>query len=451
MLATAALYTTLIATSIGTLWRSWIGVVAYFTLSIWYPQLIWFWAFGDMRVVFIVTVLTIVGFAKDAFLGRLDFSILREKENLYIVVLWISLIASYFFSPYGIDDRAVYALNPSMLLGMINKLLFFYFIAIILIDNKQKFHYLIIIFLIITVFYVYWGNNKYFSGQMYYSPRLSGPGPEAAESTPHSAGPYTDENNFAMLFVMGIPFLYFMGNYYKNWLPKWLLWLAIPFAWHAIFLTGSLGGLIGLGVVTLFIAVRSKRKLLFVTVPIALLIAFIWQGGKYLQERVERQTDSFYVEVGESTADQRINSWEAGFRMLIDHPITGVGIGNFLRAYPDYSETTPHVAHNTFFQFASESGIFAGLMYLLLFWSLFRSYLSYIRLGPERIGPFFLATTESIMGGAVGFFVCATFLNLATYELLYYTLILHVVQKRLIESSLEEEAVNLISPSVEAA
>lgn len=443
-MATALLYITLIATSIWTLWKSWIGVLAYFTLSIWYPQLIWFWAFGDMRVVFIVSVFTIIGFAKDTILGKLDFSILREKENLYIVILWIFLIASYFFSPYSVEARVIYTLNPAELISTFNKIFFFYFIAIILIDNKVKFHYLVIIFLVVTFFYIYWGNNKYFSGQMFYSPRLSGPGPEAAESTPHSAGPYTDENNFAMLFVMGIPFLYFMGNYYKNIFVKWLLWLAIPFAWHAIFLTGSLGGLIGLGVTTLFIAVRSKRKSFLIAIPIALLIAFVWQGGKYLQSRVERQTDSYDQGISENTADQRFNSWQTGLQMIIHNPVTGVGIGSFLRAYPDYSETTPHVAHNTFFQFASESGLLAGIMYLLLFWSLFRSYLKHIRLGPERIGPFFIATTESIMGGAAGFFVCATFLNLATFELLYYILILSVVQKKLIDSAIAEESLDIV-------
>ena len=342
-----------------------------------------------------------------------------------MAILWLALITSYIFSPYGVSYARDRVANSWYLLSMFSKIFLFYFISVLLINNQKKYHYLIIVFLVTIEYYIFWANHQYLSGQMYvYSPRLSGPG---------LWGIYGDENAFAMLFVMGIPFLYFMGNYYKKKVIKYILWGSIPFGWHAIFLTGSLGGLIGLSVITLFIALRSKRRSFLVAIPTALLIAFLYQGGDFLIKRVERASRGGITQ--QSTAQTRFDSWKVGLEMLLEHPVTGVGIGNFLPIYPKYSDTKAHVAHNTFLQFASESGILAGLMYLVICLNLFRSYLRQIKQDNKDIDPFFLAARESIAGGMAGFFVCALFLNLAAYETLYYLLVLNLAQNRLVRSA----------------
>lgn len=430
-MATILLKVILFATLASALVKSWVGVAAYYTLSLWYPQMIWFWAFAGTRASFIVSIATIMGCAKDVVLGKVDFSVLFQKQNVYVVILWFSLALSYVMSPTSRYESENIMLSGTFLISYFNRVFFFYFVSVLLIDTREKLHYLIICFVVIVLYYIYWANDKYLSGGMWYGPRLMGPGPEGVESTDVAVGPYTDENNFAMLFVMGIPFLYFMGRYYGNTLLKGLLWGAIPLGWHAIFLTGSLGGMIGLGVVTGFIAVRSRNRLFLAVIPMALLVAFLWQGG-FIKERLSR-TEIIDSEQ-ETSAQQRTNAWKAGFKMLLDHPITGVGLGNFLRAYPRYSDTEPHVAHNTFFQFASESGVLAGLMYLLLFYHLFMAYLRQMRMPRGETDDFLAAANDCIAGGALGFFVCSSFLNLATFEVLYYVFLLNVAKNRLFQA-----------------
>lgn len=427
------LYILILLTAVSTLFQSWVGVVAYYTLSLWYPQIIWYYIFGNIRVVFIVSLVTIASFVKDLLLGKVKLNILKEKQNIYMLILWLSLFVSFFFSPYGSERSEISTFSSSYLISNYSNIFIFYFISIFLIDTREQFHFLILVFVVTTLYYIYWANNMYFSGGMRRA-RLAGPGGFVADGD-LVGGPYTDENTFAMLFVAGIPFLYFMGNYYKNFFLKYFLWGCIPAGWHAIFLTGSLGGLIGLGFVTGFIALRSKRKLFLVGVPIALLVAFFWQGGLFVHERLQQV--EVISDAGEiSTAQQRIEAWKAGIGMLIDHPITGVGLGRFVRAYPLYSDTNPHVAHNTFFQFASEAGLLAGAMYLLLFYNIICSYLKQIKLNPADFDELYLAARESIMGGAMGFFICATFLNLATFEVFYYLLVLNMVQNRLVKQPL---------------
>jgi O-antigen ligase len=70
-----------------------------------------------------------------------------------------------------------------------------------------------------------------------------------------------------------------------------------------------------------------------------------------------------------STAE-RLAHWIAGARMFLDHPLLGVGIGNYPQAYPRYFITIfvnplGH-AHNYYINIAAEAGIF-GVLGLLMF------------------------------------------------------------------------------------
>ncbi len=56
-----------------------------------------------------------------------------------------------------------------------------------------------------------------------------------------------------------------------------------------------------------------------------------------------------------------LTAWEGGLRMVMSHPLTGVGLSSFITALPDYIESRHMVAHNTLVQFAAESGVGAGL------------------------------------------------------------------------------------------
>jgi probable O-glycosylation ligase (exosortase A-associated) len=262
----------------------------------------------------------------------------------------------------------------------------------------------------------------YLSRQM-TGARLNGPGENSI---------YSDENTFSMLFVTGIPFLFYTAQSSKRWYVKCLLLLVVPFAWHAVFLTGSRGGLVGIAAITIVMGLRSKKKILVTGVLASCLIAaFIYQGG-YLRKRSTTMVE--YEEDG--SAMGRINAWKAGFEMAKDHPLTGVGIGNFMTAYPKYSNTRVRVAHNTIVQLFSETGFLSSLAYLLLFWTVYRqgrklhktptaASLSVVMINIRH------ATECSLFG----FFICSLFLNLGTFEIFYYILIVHAVWLKIYRSS----------------
>jgi O-antigen ligase len=63
--------------------------------------------------------------------------------------------------------------------------------------------------------------------------------------------------------------------------------------------------------------------------------------------------------------------------MAEDHPLQGVGAGNFPTAAPRYAQTVPvarpdlvytdpHVVHNTYLQFFAETGVVGGIAFALV-------------------------------------------------------------------------------------
>ncbi len=68
---------------------------------------------------------------------------------------------------------------------------------------------------------------------------------------------------------------------------------------------------------------------------------------------------------------ERMAHWQAGWQMFVDHPVTGVGTGNFNARYPDYYvrstfEFSQGHAHNFYIHMLAENGIVGLAIYLTL-------------------------------------------------------------------------------------
>jgi O-antigen ligase len=198
------------------------------------------------------------------------------------------------------------------------------------------------------------------------------------------------------------------------------LWLIIPLGWHAIFLTGSRGGLIGLAVTILLIAMRSRQqRLLGLLLIPAFIIAYQWQAGGLMKERAETISDYDT----ETSASSRLEAWSAALNMIVDHPLTGVGLASFGPAFPHYSEEKPREAHNTFLQITAESGILAGTMYVLIAVSsivgLWRHGNRLHGIKSETGANVLYLINEATLVALCGLLVCSAFLSLQVFEIFY--------------------------------
>ena len=327
-------------------------------------------------------------------------------------ILWLCLLLSSFLGPY-IDVASQYRwIMVGWERDHIDNIFLLYFAAVLLIDSEKKMKYMTVVLVLSTIYLIYWCNQQYLAHIQIG--RIAGPnGPEGGD-------PYADQNMFAMLFVIGLPFLYYFGLYFKKKIIRFALWLIMPFGWHAIFLTGSRGGLLGLGVTLLVIAFRSSRKTVGLGLILLFVAAFLWQGGNIMKSRADTITS--YQQDDSSMA--RIHSWEAAIRMIEDHPLTGVGLSSFGVAFPDYSEYHPRMAHDSLLQITAESGVIAGLMYLFIIYEiltgLWKRGNAFRHKDAIYTGNFSNCLNEALLTCFAGFVMCASFLSLGDYEIFYF-------------------------------
>ncbi|WP_206483085.1 O-antigen ligase family protein [Thalassotalea sp. G2M2-11] len=152
-------------------------------------------------------------------------------------------------------------------------------------------------------------------------------------------GFFSDPNDLGMFLVMNFPFaIYFLhrGNFFK----KIIMLGVISALFYGVYMTGSRGTLLGiLGIIGIyFLFTKAGTKLIIFSMIVAPLAATLLAsfGG---------------VSSSESSAHGRLDAWYVGVHMLLNNPIFGIGMGNFI-------EEHNLVAHNSYIHIAAELGIF---------------------------------------------------------------------------------------------
>ncbi|MDB4223189.1 O-antigen ligase family protein [Granulosicoccus sp.] len=405
----------------------WVGVLAYYLFSIMQMQYLWPREFGQARVQLILFGATLLGLAVATAMKSVDWRRLLTPFSLLMVLLVIMVNLSMHFSGFTYYVDPIQDLNaPSLLtnidrLEIFNKTLAFYFIASLLIDTRKKLEWSIYTFAGILLYYTWWANKIYLTGEYWrfgHNGRLSGP----------LMSNYYDENTLAMLFVMATPVLYYLGIARKTVFFRYGIWFFIPLTWHALFLTSSRGGLLSLGVVCIYVLFRSFDRKASIGLAVGLVLAVAYQSGQLLT-RVDDTIDaSKQVEQSsEIRLDPRLISWGVATEIMRDYPLLGVGVGNFEKAFPNYSETAVHVAHNTFFQFAANCGIVAGLIYLWQFARRLPTLKRSADIKGTRNFPrgFDRDYLDDLLNSLLlAMFMVAIFLDLMIYEIVYFVFLL---------------------------
>lgn len=409
----------------------WAGVMAYYLFAVMQMQYLWPLEFGEGRVSLIITGATMIGLAGASALKMVDWRVLLNPYAFMMILLvaWVNLSASFTSFVTFIDADATDELNVlsrNEILSTFNKIVFFFFIACLIINTRRKLVGCIYLLAFIVLFYSAWANKVYLTGEFWLfgnNGRLGGP----------LGSVYFDENYLAMLFVLATPVLYYIGVSQQNFFLRYGIWFTIPLTWHALFLTGSRGGLLSLGVVCGYLFFRSFSKIASIGMIAGLVLAVVFQSGHLLtrvDSTIDAQEQLEQLET-EEKLDPRLISWGVAAQIMQKYPVFGVGVGNFFNAFPEFSNTQPHVAHNTFFQFSANCGVLAGLIYLWFF---------VIRL-PTLRGSAKIQGRDDFPRGFsrdylddlinalyLGFFMVAIFLDLMIYEILWFLIMLGFVK-----------------------
>lgn len=187
-------------------------------------------------------------------------------------------------------------------------------------------------------------------------------GPAAARLT----GGIGDPNELAASLVPALGFVVFMLAASRTILARWLLLGCAGVLALALIRTESRGGVVALSVMliaTVLFAGAARLRIITTIMAIAALATFFFLATGP-PPGVGRLTE-FQAGGGSGRTDL----WEVALQISYDHPLAGVGAGNFPVVEPDYAirninlpradliVDVADVTHNTYLQLLSEVGV----------------------------------------------------------------------------------------------
>lgn len=182
-------------------------------------------------------------------------------------------------------------------------------------------------------------------------------------------------------------------------------------------LGASRGGLIGLSVAVGFLIWNSRRRMRnFAIIAVLVIPPLVLLPSSPLRRLLSPQYSDLAGE------QDRLIAWKAGLRMIEQHPLAGVGLGEFKPKMLEYADPgTPFssIAHNTYIELAAETGVPTFLVFLAILIFTYHSLSRTRRRTPEAGPPVVQIASLGLQAGLVGYFVGAFFLS-AEYQKLFW-------------------------------
>lgn len=242
--------------------------------------------------------------------------------------------------------------------------------------------------------------------------------------TDRAVGLQGDPNIYAMYQVASIPAAIALMRGSR---ARWVYVIAVAVALVSVLASGSRGGIIATGATLLLSAIvmapRHRRTQLF---GVGLIGVAALAGASFL-------TNTRAARVSTDRASGRIDIWHVAWAEFMEHPVLGIGSGQFKGESIDLLVTTPGVellrshllvgkgieVHNLYLEALAERGLI-GLLFLLVL--LCSTLTLLLRMGDDRF-PETLALAPMLVAFAVATF----FLSIANNKLFWILIGLSIV------------------------
>jgi probable O-glycosylation ligase (exosortase A-associated) len=250
-------------------------------------------------------------------------------------------------------------------------------------------------------------------------------------------GSFIEDNNaMALATAMTIPLLRYLQLQATNRWLRWGLLTGMMLCGLSALGSQSRGALLAVSAMLALLWLKTRRKLMTGFVLVLLVpVAIGFMPEKWTERMRSIQT---YEE--DASAMGRINAWMMAFNLAQERPLVGGGfeIYNrdvFGRFAPD--PTDVHAAHSIYFQMLGEHG-YVGLLLFLLLWFLVWRDASWIARQARGRDALHWASdlARMIQVSLVGYAVGGAFLNLAYYDVPYNLLVAMVLTRILVEKEI---------------
>jgi len=370
--------------------RPYFGLLVFTWIAYMRPQN-FVWATEGYRFSYIVGAALLVGYL--AKLKEENF-FFRIRENYTMLLFWLMLFITCIFSVWpGQSWPKFIEMTKIMLIAVLTGSM---------VNTRDRFRWLA---LTIAASFGFFALKGAIQGA-FMGYQLRGP----------SFSMIADNNDFALALNMVIPFFLYLGiNEASKW-RKYLFYYLFISAIVTVIFTYSRGGFVGLCVIILLLVLKSQRKVLgLVSLGIGLLLFVNFAPATY-KERIE--TIKNYK--ADESAMARIYSWQAGWNMAVNNPLTGVGFRNYVMVYPTYHWSRPYVAHNSYIQLMAENGFISLFLFLLLLFFCLKRLRSLRKAVPlHEKTKWFHNYSHMLEVGFYGYIVSGFFLSRADFDLMY--------------------------------
>ena len=271
-----------------------------------------------------------------------------------------------------------------------------------------------------------------------------------------------DENDFCMVLNMVFPFAVYSIFSANSKIKKvYYIFLSGLFL-VANVTTLSRGGFLGLASVMLYIAFRSKNKFAITSIMITLvMVAVLFAPPTYWNE-----VNSIFGSEQQNpygTGAQRIYHWKLGWQMFLDHPILGVGQGNYpwnvLDVETEFGlqwherSLGGRAAHSLYFTLIPELGLVGILLYTLMVSFVFKNIKLIKYISTQRVDIFksneikrHMNMALSFEASLIGFLISSIFISTLYYPSLYVLCGIVLAYKNILQSKVQGNEISNIYP-----
>jgi putative inorganic carbon (HCO3(-)) transporter len=398
------------------LFHPWIGAIVWTWISLMNPhRLTWNAAF-NFPFAAVVAGATLVGLV-----------LTRDERRLPLTGPVLVLLAFVAW----MCVTSVFAIYPDLIGDMFSKVMkiqLMIFVTLALLHTRKQIEVFLWVMALSIAFYGVKGGLFTFTGGGEY--RVWGP-----------AGTFIEGNNeLALALIMVIPLLVYLRTLIRNPVLRGAMIGAAILVALAALGTQSRGALLAIAAMALLLWVRSRKKLLFgigLIVVGTSLVAFMPQTWDIRMRTIETYEQ-------DSSAMGRINAWWMAYRLAMDRPLGGGFEVTTPELFARYAPVPGdlHAAHSIYFQVLGEHGFVGLALFLLLWWTTWRSasWLSK-NAGRHEDTQWIADLSRMLQVSLSGYFVGGAFLSLAYFDLPYDIMVVVVLCRRIVEMRLKTEVV----------
>ena len=273
---------------------------------------------------------------------------------------------------------------------------------------------------------------------------------------------FQNPNDLALNMVAVLPLVALLGTLARTTTGRLAAVAAALLMMGAVIASHSRSGFLGLaGMVVILGWQMGRRKPALIAAGVVAVLAVLPFTPSSYWERMASITDE-NLDVTGSREARRLLLGEA-YQAFLDHPVTGLGAGQFVNYNPPTRAETWHEAHNVVLQVAADLGIVGVMIFLFLVYRALIAGRQARALLPRALGiprpsrwgrtapappavitpadaRFFEAHTLALAAAVAGWFFSALFASVAYQWTFYYLLALAIAPREILQDRLAAAA-----------